>query len=198
MKYIKQFLKYFEAFPAFTSKDVKLFLRKNGANEGYYKIFMHDMVKSGRAFGIRKGSYTLHDDPMFAGFIFSPFYYGLETALTYHKLWEYVTPITIITTRRVDDVKIKLLERNASVRRIQRKNFFGYSMVKYGNDLYVPIADVEKTFIDSVYFHDYFNKVVCSKIAKKVNIKRLHEYLKSYSDIVKKQVNDRLKNALKP
>lgn len=194
MKYVKQFLEYFKVFPAFTSRDVKLFLRKNGAGEGYYRIFMHDMVRSGRAFGIRKGAYTLHDDPLLAGFIFSPFYYGLETALTYHKLWDYVTPITIITTKRIGGGAIALLGRNASLRRIKKKNFFGYSMVEYGSNFRVPMADIEKTLIDSVYFHSRFGKEVYSAIAERIDAEKLDGYLKHYSSIVKKQVKTRLKD----
>lgn len=196
MKYVKRFLEYFWAFPTFTSKDARLFLNKNGAGEGYYRIFMHNMVKSGRAFDIKKGHYTLHDDPMAAGFVFSPFYYGMETALTYHKLWDYMTPISVITTRRVRTGMLELLGRNVSVRRIQRKNFFGYSMVSYG-DFYVPMADIEKTLIDSVYFRARFGKEVYSNAARKISREKLDGYLKRYSGIVRKQVYGIMRRARK-
>ncbi len=194
MKYVKQFLRYFEQFPAFTTRDVKLFLRKNGASKGYYRVFMHNLVRSGRAFGIKKGAYTLYDDPMMGGFTFSPFYYGLETALTYHKLWDYVTPVTIVTTRRITGSKIELLGRNTTVRRIQRKLFFGYSMVGYGGGFYIPMADIEKTLIDSVYFHTRFSRDVYLKMAKRIDAAKLNSYLKQYSGIVKKQVNGYLQD----
>lgn len=189
MKYTKQFLKYFEKFPAFTVKDVKLFLLKNMAEKSYYKIFLHNMIRSKRVFTIERGHYTLHDDPMIAGFAFSPFYYGMETSLTHYKLWDYMTPISIITTNRVRKGSIELFGRNASIRKVQRDKFFGYSMVQY-KDTYIPIADVEKTLIDSVYFHSRFSKQVYVKMAKKISKRKLNNYLKCYSKIIKKQVND--------
>ncbi len=192
MKYVKAFLKYFQEFPTFTSKDVKLFLRKNGAGSNYYKIFMHNMVKSGKVFSIGRGHYTLQDDPIVAGFAFSPFYYGMETALTHYKLWNYMTPISIVTTKRIRKSSIELLGRNVSVRRIQKKNFFGYSAVYYKDNLYIPMADIEKTLIDSVYFHSRFNKEVYAAMSKRIDRKKLTRYLKHYSSIIKKQVGDLL------
>lgn len=188
MKYAKQFLKYFEKFPTFTVKDVKLFLRKNGADKSYYKIFLHNMIKSKRVFTIKRGHYTVYDDPMIAGFAFSPFYYGMETSLTHYKLWDYMTPISIITTNRIRKCNIELFGRNASVRKVQRNKFFGYSMVQYG-DMYIPMADVEKTLIDSVYFHARFSKQVYIAMAKKINRRKLDNYLKHYTEIIKSQVN---------
>lgn len=188
MKYAKQFLKYFEKFPAFTVKDVKLFLEKNGADKNYYKIFLHNMIKSKRVFTIRRGHYTFYDDPMIAGFAFSPFYYGMETSLTHYKLWDYLTPISIITTNRIRKSDIELFGRNASVRKVQKDKFFGYSMVQYG-DMYIPMADVEKTLIDSVYFHARFSKQVYIAMARKINRRKLDNYLEHYTEIIKSQVN---------
>ncbi len=189
-------MEYFGTFPAFTTKDVKLFLRKNGAGSSYYKIFMHNMVKSGKVFPIMRGHYTLYNDPMMAGFAFSPFYYGMETALTYYKLWDYMTPISIVTTNRIKAGSIELLGRNATVRRIQKNKFFGYAMVQYGNSVYIPMADIEKTLIDSVYFRARFSKAVYAAIKKKIDMKKLEAYLKRYSAIVKRQVEGILESAI--
>lgn len=193
MKYTEQFFRYFEGFPAFTARDVRLFFLKNGAGRGYYKIFMHNMIKHGRVFTVRRGHYTLHDDPMMAGFAFSPFYYGMETSLTHYKLWGYMTPISIITTNRIRENSIELLGRNASVRSLQKDKFFGYSMVQYKN-AYIPIADIEKTLIDSVYFHAHFSSQVYAAMVKEIDRKRIDNYLKHYSVIVKKQVGDLIRS----
>ena len=192
MKYVKQFLAYFNGFPTFTARDARLFLNRSGANIDYYRIFMHNIVKSGRAFAIRKGHYSLHDDPMIAGFAFSPFYYGLETALTHYKLWDYMTPLTIITVQRVSSASKEILGRNVSIRRIARKNLFGYSMIEYKDGIYVPISDIEKTLIDSVYFNAGFNREVYRALASRIDRKRLQGYLKHYSAIVRKRVYDKL------
>ena len=55
------------------------------------------------------------------------------------------------------------------------------------------MGDIEKTFIDSVYFHSRFNKEVYAAMAKKIDRKKLVRYLKRYNSIVKKQVSDLLK-----
>lgn len=188
MKYAKQFLEYFQNFPSFTVRDARIFFQKKGADGQYYKIFMHNLIKSGKAFTVARGAYTLHDDPMAAGFAFSPFYYGMETALTYYKLWDYVTPISIITTRRVRRGSITLLGRNASIRRIKKDKFFGYSMVQE-DGIYVPMADIEKTMIDSVYFHSRFSKDVYVSMAKRIDRVKMKGYLRHYSGIVNSQVN---------
>ncbi|ASI13816.1 transcriptional regulator antitoxin [Candidatus Mancarchaeum acidiphilum] len=193
MRYVKPFLEYFKSFPTFTVNDVKLFLHKNGAGGNYYKIFMHNMVKSGNVFSVSRGRYTLHDDPVIAGFAFSPFYYGMEMALTYYKLWDYMTPISIVTTKRIRNGQIEILGRNASLRRIQKDKFFGYSMVYYKDNLYIPMADIEKTFIDSVYFHSRFNKEVYAAMARKIDKKKLTRYLKLYNNSIEKQVEGLLK-----
>lgn len=188
MKYVKSFLEYFSGFPLFTANDAKLFLRKNGAGEDYHKVFMHNLIGSGRAFRIKKGYYTLHDDLMAAGFAFSPFYYGLETALTHHGLWDYVTPICIITTGKAKSGVRSVLGRNVSVRRISKKMFFGYSMVSYGNLFYIPMADIEKTLIDSVYFRALFNREVYERMVGKIDVGKLGRYLERCPRIVRSRV----------
>ena len=56
----------------------------------------------------------------------------------------------------------------------------------------MPIADIEKTVIDSIYFHARFSKDVYAKIVGRVDHKKLNHYLKSYSKIIRKQVDDLL------
>jgi predicted transcriptional regulator of viral defense system len=188
VKYVRRFLEYFSKFPIFTTNDVKLFMSKSGAGKDYHKIFMHNMVISERVFQIKRGYYTLYNDPMAAGFAFSPFYYGLETALTYYDLWDYMTPISIITSKKAKPGIRNVLGRNVSVRRVSKKMFFGYSMINYENLFYIPMADIEKTLIDSVYFHTIFNKEVYKKISKNLDSEKLQKYLRHCSRIVASQV----------
>ena len=194
MKYVKQFLEYFRAFPTFTANDARLFLQKGGANSDYYMIFMHNLIKSGRAFSIKKGYYTLYDDLTIASFAFSPFYFGLETALTYHNLWDYMTPISIITTKTVRSGQREIIGRNVDVRRIQKSKFFGYSMVQYKDGFYMPMADIEKTLIDSVYFHTIFSKEVYANMSRKIDKKKLDMYLRSYDKEFRVRAHGRLQD----
>jgi predicted transcriptional regulator of viral defense system len=189
MKYVKEFLNYFKSFPTFSAKDVKLFLRKNGAGKDYYKIFMHNLLNSKRVFSIKKGYYSLYDDPMIMGFAFSPFYYGLETALTYYKLWDYMTPITIITSKKVRSGFRTLYGRKVNIRRISKSAFFGYSMVPYKDDIYVPMADVEKTLLDFIYFNSDISDDVFQNLLKKCNKKKLETYVrKNYTSRIKRRI----------
>ena len=57
------------------------------------------------------------------------------------------------------------------------------------------MADIEKTLIDSVYFHSRFNKGVYAAMAKKIDRKKLTRYLKLYNNVIKKQVDNLLKTA---
>lgn len=193
MKYVDKFLNYFAKFPIFTARDVKLFLGKHGAGEGYYRIFMHNMIGSKRAFQIKRGYYTLHDDLMAAGFAFAPFYYGLETALTYHKLWDYMTPVTIITTRSVRSGNRSIFGRNVNVRRISKKMLFGYSLIMYEDLFYIPMADIEKTLIDSVYFRAAFDKDVYKNILGRTDMGKLQKYLKICPKAVRSHVKALIK-----
>ncbi len=178
MKY-GEFVKYFDTFPTFTMRDARLFLKKHGASDDYCRLFMHNIIKGGKVFRIGRGTYTLHDDPMLTGFAWSPFYYGMETALTHYGLWNYVTPISIITSKRVRKREITLLGRNAKVRQLSRKYMFGYSMVEYSG-MHIPMASIEKTLIDSVYFHERFSNEVMAAIMKRIDRKVLADYLKVY------------------
>ena len=148
---------------------------------------MHNLIGSKRAFQVKRGYYTLHDDLMVAGFAFAPFYYGLETALTYHKLWDYMTPITIMTTKSVRSGNRSVFGRNVSIRRISKKMFFGYSLVKYEELFYIPMADIEKTLIDSVYFHQP-SKEVYRSILDRTDVRNLRNYLKACPKAVRSQV----------
>ena len=188
MKYAKDFIEYFSPFPVFTARDARLFFMKRKAGAGYYRLFMHNMVKRGRVLPIVRGSYTLNDDPFVAGFAFSPFYYGLETVLAHYKLWDYPTPITIVTTNRVRKSGIVLLGRNAGLKKIQKRYFFRYSMIPYGDNFYIPMADMEKTIIDSVYFNSPFSEAVYAAMAERVDKSKLLHYLNRYSGAIKRRV----------
>ena len=67
-----------------------------------------------------------------SGFGFSPFYYGLEDALSLRNVWEQETNPVIITPRTVRVGIRKFEGRHFVVRRIDRSMFFGYTFVDYG------------------------------------------------------------------
>ena len=65
---------------------------------------------------------------------------------------------------------------NISVFKLPKSMFFGYTMVK-GESFYYPISDIEKTFLDLVYFDIGLRKDTLYRLVKSLNRKKLKEYL---------------------
>ncbi len=64
---------------------------------------------------------------------------------------------------------------------------FGFENVKYG-DFFVPVSDLEKTFIDMVYFNEIPDGKTLKKLKRKIDLKKLMGYLKKYPEKIKKRV----------
>ena len=64
---------------------------------------------------------------------------------------------------------------------------FGIEYKKIG-DFYLPYSDIEKTFIDMIYFKQPIDKEILKLMNDKINKKKLKEYLKIYPDRIKKRV----------
>ena len=58
MKFMKWFIEEFSNKPAFGIDEVKAFLRRRNASEGYHKLLIQNMIKSGRIYKITRGVYT--------------------------------------------------------------------------------------------------------------------------------------------
>ncbi len=179
MKYVEKFIEHFSKTPVFSAKDADRFLIYNGAGSTYTKRFIYIMIKEGRIFRIAKGMYTVYDNAEVIGFAFSPFYYGLLYSLSYYDIWEERANTEIVTTRIVRSGEKKSLDTNISVFRIPRRFFFGYSMVK-GDLFYYPISDLEKTFIDIIYFRINIRQETMKKLVSKLNKKKLYKYVSVY------------------
>lgn len=188
MKYVKLFLEEFKKTPIFTAIDIEKFLVSKGSTKNYSKIFIKLMVVGGRAYKVSKGFYTLYNNSEVAGFPYSPFYYGLSFALTKHGLWKQQANPYVITTKNVRRGVRRVLGSNITVSKISKDMFFGYRYVK-GANFYYPVSDVEKTFIDLVYFRYGVDDQVYENIAKKVDKKKMLLYLKACAPRVKKGVN---------
>jgi hypothetical protein len=126
--------------------------------------------------------YTFKKDDMMSGFSYSPFYYGLLSALTIRELWTQNSRPDIITVKRVRTSSVHIFgdpKDRVFVHHMPAKYFFGFDIIKYGT-LKVPVSGPEKTLIDLFYYkvklpiQDYGN------LLREVSRKRLHEYLKAY------------------
>ena len=100
MIYDNDFRKYFSKVQIFSFNDAKRFLTRMGASDAYIKVFVHNQIKRHGLRKVGKGKYTFSSNDAIIGFAFSPFYYGLECALTIRKLWTQMSNLVIVTTTK--------------------------------------------------------------------------------------------------
>ena len=176
MKYINEFLKHFYKVPTFSARDAELFLIYLGSSKKYPKRFLQNLIGGNKIFRLAKGEYTVHRNSEVIGFAFSPFYYGLTYALSYYNLLEERANPVIITTRSVRSGVRKSMGINISVFKLPKRMFFGYIMVK-GESFYYPVSDLEKTFLDLVYFDISLRNDTLRRLVDRLDQKKLKEYL---------------------
>ena len=187
MKYMTEFKENFSSKPAFSSYEVKNFFSFREGPDGYYKTILNNLVRSGRIFRITRGHYTFYNEVQFTGFAFKPFYYGLQDALSLTNIWEQETNPVIITPRKVRSGTRIFEGRNYLIRWIDRKMFFGYSLLSYG-DFFIPVSDVEKTIIDIVYYHEFVPEDIKEVLMERVRENILQEYLSRLLPDLRKRV----------
>ena len=183
VKHMTAVLEFFQKTPIVSSKDMKLFVKKTG----YSHLMAANLIKNGKIKRIVKGFYTTHEDPSLSVFCFRPAYIGMQEALSIHEVWEQETGTVIITAKKVKHSLIKVFGNNVVLNRIKPKYMFGFDIVKYG-DFFIPVSDLEKTFIDMVYFNEIPDKETLKRIKRKINGKKLMEYLRKYHWKIKKRV----------
>ncbi len=192
MKHIGLVRKAFKGQPVFSIKDLRVLLAKNHISKAYSNLLVHNMLESGELHRIAKGFYSFQSDSMVSGFAFSPFYYGLQEALSLRNLWEQETNPVILTPKMVRPGLRQIMDSNVLVRHISRKMFFGFNLVKY-YDFWLPVSDAEKTLIDFVYFREHLPKETVKELKAKIDKKKLNQYLKKCSPFLGKKVKKLLK-----
>lgn len=184
--------KMFEKSPVVDFKSIERVVGTK-KNSNYAKLLVSNLIKKGRIKKVGKGRYTKYSESSLAVFVFTPAYLGLQSSLSFHNLWEQETIPVILTTKQVRTGIRKIMDSNILIRKIDRKFFFGFEYVKEGN-FYFPYSDIEKTFIDMIIFNQKIDEDVLRQLKKKLNKKRLAEYLKKYSKKKQKLVRDKLEN----
>lgn len=182
-KYLDQILKLFEKSSVVDFASVNRIVRNKKKVKQYTKQIIRNLVKQGRIYKLEKGLYTIHKDSSLAVFGFSPGYLGLQDALSFHNLWEQETNTLIITSKKIRVGLRKVLGANVLIKRINPRYMFGFEYYKYAledRDIYIPYSDIEKTFIDMVYFKQPLDKEVILEFKKRINKKKLKSYLKTY------------------
>ena len=191
MKSMREFRLHFTKKPAFTAREAELFLENRKSSPGYYKLVIHNLLSRREIYRITRGVYTFQEDAQMSGFGFSPFYYGLEDALSLRNVWEQETNPVVITPRNVR-VGIRQFEgRNFVVRRIDRQMFFGYTYVAYG-DFHIPVSTIEKTFIDFIYYRIELPRELMFAIMSKSSRRKINEYLREIPKWLSKKVQEKI------
>jgi len=193
MKYVKEVRQRFRNASVFTISDLKVFLKPRGISNAYLYLLVHNLLAKSEAERITKGVFTFKDEVQTVGFAFQPFYYGLQDALSLRNLWEQETNPIVITPRRVRVGLRSFKGRNYLVRRINRKMFFGFEMLKYG-DFWIPVSNAEKTLIDFAYFNEPLDKNALKELKRLTRKNVLKDYLKHCPQKTKEKVNQMLNN----
>ncbi len=189
IKYLDNIKKFFVESPVVDIESLKKFIAKK--NKDYIYLVISNLLKKKEIKRITKGYYTIHEDPSLIVFCFKPSYLGLQNALSFHNLWEQETNPSVITTRNLRKGVRTVFGRNVLIKRIDKKYIFGFEYYKDG-DFYFPYSDIEKTFIDMVYFRQPLDKENVLEFKKNINKKKLKDYLKKYPKRFRDKVMSKL------
>lgn len=179
IKYADKIREFFKRNAIVDINSLKRFIIKNNGKKDYVYLLLNNMTKKGEIKRITKGYYSLYEDPVLAVFCFRPSYLGLQSALSIHNLWEQETIPVIITSKTVRLGIRKVDGSNILLKRVLARYFFGFKYVKDG-EFYVPVSDIEKTFLDMVYFNQKMDEDLLKELKNKINRKKLKDYLKEY------------------
>lgn len=174
MKYINKVRQYMERTPVFDTKSVTRLV----GNAKYTYVLLNHLLRKGEIKRLTKGYYTIHEEPTLIVYCLKPAYLGLQDAMSFHNLWEQETMPIVLTVRKVRIGIRHVFGNNVMIRRLSPKHFFGYDYHTV-DGLHLPVSDIEKTFIDMVYFNELRNDMV-RPFKRKINKKKLQEYLKKY------------------
>jgi predicted transcriptional regulator of viral defense system len=194
VKYLKEIEELFKKSPVVSFSSIERIVRKKRNVKQYAKQIVRNLIKKNKIKRLAKSYYTMYEDPSLAVFCFKPAYLGLQDALSFHNLWEQETIPVIITARKVRTGIRKILGANVLIKRLDKKFLFGFDYYKHGN-FYLPYSDIEKTLTDMAYFKEHLYKEVIDNIKKKIDIKRLKNYMNAYPLAIRKKINKILRIA---
>lgn len=179
IKYLSDIRSIIDDNIVFSINDIKRIILSKGGNPDYAKLLLYNLESKGVINRVIKGYYSRYDDPNVITYCIKPSYVGLESALSFYNIWEQETNVVLITTRRIRTGTKKVFGANVVIHSIDDKYFFGFDHIDY-YDLKIPISDIEKTFIDCIYYNRYLSKETLKNIYKKIDKVKLKRYLKRY------------------
>ena len=182
-KYLKKVEELFEKSPVVDIKSIKRIL---GESNNYVHLLLYNLIKKGKIYRLTKGWYSKSSDPILLVYCFKPSYLGLQEALSIHNLWEQETNTIIITAKNIREGERTVLGSNALIKKLPKKLFFGIEHLKYG-ETYVPVSDIEKTFLDLIYYDQPLDKKLISNFKKIIKEDRLSEYMDRFDPRIKER-----------
>lgn len=192
-KYLKEIELLFKKSPIVKYSSINRIIKNKNNVKQYDKRFINYLLKKNKIKRITKGYYTIFDDSSLAVLCFQPSYLGLQDALSLNNLWEQETIPVIITIKKIRPGIREILGNNVLIRRIKKKYFFGIQYIQQDNIAF-PYSDIEKTFIDMVYFKEKMDKDVINNFKEKINNKKLNKYLSIYPKRIRSKVINILKS----
>lgn len=189
-KHLKKIEQLFEKSPVVLFSDVDRII-KDKKKTKYAKQMLSSLVKKEKIKRITKGCYTSFDDAGLSVLCFKPSYLGLQSALSFHRLWEQETIPVIITSNQVRLGIRTCMGTNILIKRSDKRYMFGYQLMD-DSGYYLPYADIEKTFIDFFVFREKLSPELVERFKEKINTKKLANYLSKYPERIKKKVTNAL------
>lgn len=186
-KYLREIESLFEKSPVVSYSSINRIIQNKKRVKQYTKLLVRNLILKGKIKRLAKGYYSLKNEPSLLVYCIKPSYLGLQNALSFYNLWEQETIPVIITSKKVRNGIRKIDNGNILIRRIDKKYLFGFDYVKEG-DIYLPYSDIEKTFIDMIYFKERMDEKTIKNMVEKFDKKKLNSYLKKYPDNFRKKV----------
>jgi len=190
-KYLLRVTSLFKESPVVNFSSIERIVKNKKNIKQYTKQLIRNLIKQGKINKLTKGFYTSRDEISLIVFCFKPAYLGLQNAMSFHNLWEQETVPVVITTRNLRVGIRRVFDMNVSIRKIDKKYIFGFEYYKDG-EFYFPYSDIEKTFMDMVYFRQPLDEEVINNFREKIDKKKLKSYLEKYPPEFGKIVMNRL------
>lgn len=185
-KYLTKIEELFEKSPVVSFSDIDRIVRHK-KNTNYAKQIVNNLISRGKIKRLTKGCYTKFDEAGLSVLCFKPAYLGLQSALSFHKLWEQEAIPVIITSNSIRPSVRKTMGMNILTRRAKKEYIFGY---EYFDDagFYLPYSDIEKTFIDFVVFRNNLSPEIIKEFRRRIDTKKINKYLKKYPKMIQTKV----------
>lgn len=160
----------------------------------YSRNLLRNLEKRGTIYRLTKGYYTKYPEVSLIVYCFSPAYLGLQDAMSFHGVWEQESNPVVLTTKIARQGLRQSMGANYVVHTIEKQYMFGYGLVLVG-DFYLPYSDIEKTFIDMVYFDEALDAGAMKSFVKTMDERKLRHYLLKYPQEFQIRVAEILKGA---